>query len=178
MIAMSDPKRKADIPFKVGDKVMLSTKNIRMIHPGCNKLLPRWACPFTVTDQVNHVAFRIDLPDTMHIHNVFHTSLLKLYKHDPLRTDGEQPPLIINGEAEFEVEALLGRRSKVISSKKAKHAPGGRKRTFRWEYLVKWTGYGHEHNEYVPEQELLRHCKQMVKAYDKQHPRPKQPVSG
>jgi hypothetical protein len=98
---------------------------------------------------------------------------LSPYKHDPLRTDGELPPLIIDGEAEFEVEALLGRRSKTISLKKAKHAPGGKKRTTRWEYLVGWKGYGPEHNEYVPEQELLRHCKRMVQQYDKKYPKPK-----
>jgi hypothetical protein len=45
MIAMTDPKRKLVIPFKVGDKVTLSTKNIRMVHPCCNKLLPIWAGP-------------------------------------------------------------------------------------------------------------------------------------
>jgi hypothetical protein len=173
MIAITDQKRKETVPFTIGDKVMLSTKNIRLVHPGCNKLLPRWAGPFTITAKINPVAFKLDLPETMNIHDVFHTSLLKPYKLDPLRTDGELPPLIIDGEAEFEVEALLGRRSKTISTKKAKHAPGGKKRTTRWEYLVGWTGYGPEHNEYVPEQELLRHCKQMVKDYDKQHPRPK-----
>jgi hypothetical protein len=173
MINMTNPKRQPTIPFSVGDKVMLSTKNIRIVHPGCNKLLPRWAGPFTITNQINPVAFRLDLPDTMNIHDVFHSSLLKPYKHDPMRTDGEHPPLIIDGQEEFEVEALIGRRSKTISTKKAKHAPGGKKRTTRWEYLVVWKGYGHEHNEYVPEQELLRHCKAMVKAFDKQHPRPK-----
>jgi hypothetical protein len=106
----------------------------------------------------------------MKIHDVFHTSLLKPYKHDPLRTDGEMPPLIIDGQEEFEVEALIGRRSKVTGTKKAKHSPNGRKKTTRWEYLVSWKGYGPEHNEYVPETELLRHCKQMIKNYDKQHP--------
>jgi hypothetical protein len=85
MIAMTNPKRNPNIPFKVGDKVMLSTKNIRIIHAGCNKLLPRWAGPFTITQQINPVAFRLDLPHTMEIHDVFHTSLLKPYKHDPLR---------------------------------------------------------------------------------------------
>ena len=173
MINMTNPKQNPNIPFKVGDKVMLSTKNIRLIHPGCNKLLPRWAGPFTITHQINPVAFRLDLPNTMQIHDVFHSSLLNPYKYDPLRTDGECPPLIIDDQAEFEVEALIGRRPKITRSKKAKHAPNGKKHTTRWEYLVSWTGFGPEHNEYVPEQELLRHCKALVKAYDKQHPRPK-----
>jgi hypothetical protein len=173
MIAMTNPKRNTTIPFKVGDKVMLSTKNIRIIHAGCNKLLPRWAGPFTISQQINPVAFRLDLPHTMEIHDVFHTSLLKPYKHDPLRNDGESPPLIVDGHEEFEVEAILGRRHKVTSIKKAKHSPNGRKKTHKWEYLVAWKGYGPEHNEYVSEQELLRFCSKMVKAYDKQHPRPK-----
>jgi hypothetical protein len=173
MINMTNPKRNPNIPFKVGDKVMLSTKNIRIVHAGCNKLLPRWAGPFTITQQINPVAFRLDLPKTMDIHDVFHTSLLKPYKHDPLRKDGESPPLIIDGHEEYEVEALLGRRHKVTRTKKAKHAPNGKIRTIKWEYLVAWKGYGPEHNEYVSEQELSRFCSKMMKAYDKQHPRPK-----
>jgi hypothetical protein len=110
MIATTNPKRNTAIPFKVGDKVMLSTKTIRIIHAGCNKLLPRWAGPFTITQRINTVAFRLDLPHTMEIYDAFHTSLLKHYKHDPLRDDGESPPLIIDGHGEFEVETLLGRR--------------------------------------------------------------------
>jgi hypothetical protein len=109
----------------------------------------------------------------MEIHDVFHTFLLKPYKHDPLGTDGESPPLIIDGHKELEVEALLGRRHKITSTKKAKHSPNGGKRTYKWEYLVAWKGYGPEHNGYVSEQELLRFCSKMIKAYDKQHPRPK-----
>jgi hypothetical protein len=80
------------------------------------------------------------------------------------------PPSSFMGKKSL-IEALIGRKSKVTGTKKANHSPNGREQTTKWEYMASWKGYGPEHNEYVPEQELLRHCKAMVKTYDKQHPR-------
>ena len=57
-------------------------------------------------------------------------------------------PVEVEGEAHYEVEALL------------KH----RKRRRGRQYLVRWTGYGPEHDEWVHEGEL-GHAKNMLKNY-------------
>ncbi|GJP34010.1 hypothetical protein CLOM_g18492, partial [Closterium sp. NIES-68] len=71
----ADMKRR-EISYEVGDKVLLSTKNIRLKIPGARKLFPRWIGPFEVITRVGAVAYKLKLPDTLRIHNVFHVSLL------------------------------------------------------------------------------------------------------
>ncbi len=36
--------------------------------------------PFTITEQIRPVAYRLELPSSMKIHNVFHIDLLMPYK--------------------------------------------------------------------------------------------------
>jgi len=123
-----------------GDMVLLSSKNIKIKHPGTRKLLPRWLGPFRITKAINPVAFKLDLPENMKsLHPVFHASLLK-----PYRSDGviqPPPPIILeDGDVLFEVDMLLDKRPK----------SRGRGRRPVFEYLVKWAGYSHEHNTWEP----------------------------
>ena len=46
----ADPKRREAPPFKLGDEVLLNSKNIRLLNPGTPKLLPKWLGPFTIID--------------------------------------------------------------------------------------------------------------------------------
>ncbi|CAI7734708.1 unnamed protein product [Closterium sp. NIES-53] len=98
-----------EVSFEVGDKVLLSTKNIRLKIPGSQKLFPRWIGPFEVFKRVGVVAYKLKLPDTLQIANVFHVSLLNKYvaegKYLP-------PPTILLGEELFyAVERVLMHRS-------------------------------------------------------------------
>jgi len=61
--------------FKVGDKVWLSTRNIHTTSP-CKKLDYKRAGPYTVIKIINRNAYKLDLPKTMRINDVFHISLL------------------------------------------------------------------------------------------------------
>ena len=74
-----DTKRR-DVSYEVGSEVLLSTSNIKLKTPGARKLLPRWIGPFEIVKRIGVVAYRLKLPETMRIHNVFHVSLLKPYK--------------------------------------------------------------------------------------------------
>ena len=58
----------------------------------------------------------------------------------------------VEGEPQFEVEALL------------KHRTHGRSR----EYLVRWLGYGPAHDEWIHEEEL-QHAAQLLKDYKEAH---------
>ena len=150
-------KKSRQVEFKVGDLVLLSTKNIRLKGRkglGSRKLFPKWIGPFKVLDRVGSLAYRLEMPrELKKLHNVFHVSVLKQY-----RTDGRvQPPppqLFVEGDWEFEVEKILLHREK----------KRGRGRKPKREYLVKWLGYNPEHNTWEPEANLSN-CPELIKKY-------------
>ncbi len=150
-------KRRADLTFQVGDQVLLSTQHARLSIAGCKKLLPKWIGPFPVVERINEVAYRLQLPPNLKWHGVFHVSLLK-----PYRAGGtvQPPPFpeVIEGEVEYVVEGIL------------KHRVVGQGKQANKQYLVKWEGYGPEHNSWEPEAHLLR-CEEALKEYwhDRQH---------
>ena len=135
--------RRRDCEFQVGDEVLLSTRNLRLKSPGARKLLPKFIGPFQIVARVGDVAYRLALPDTLRIHDVFHVSLLagyvagKDYKPPPL-------PIVVDGALEYEVERVLLHRPRSSGNKTV------------YDYLIKWQGYGPEHNSYEPESNLPR----------------------
>ena len=134
--------------FAVADEVLLSTSGLNLKTAGTNKLAPRWVGPFKVLERIGSLAYRLDFPETMRIHNVFHISVLKRY-----HSDGRvQPPLpeVIDDEPEWEIERIL------------KHRLVKRGRKTKVEYLVKFVGYGPEHNLW---QWDTQHCEQTVMDY-------------
>jgi hypothetical protein len=147
MKQLADASRR-EVQFKVGDRVLLNSKHIKLKHPGSRKLLPRYIGPFKVTEKVGNVAYRLDLPKNMKCHDVFHVSLLhafikgKHYQPPP-------PPLEVDGELEYEVEKILSHT--------------GNKPGKKW-FLIKWAGYPEEHNTWEPEKNLT-HCKQILQDY-------------
>jgi hypothetical protein len=78
--------------------------------------------------QVNPVSYRLEFPPTMHIHPIFHVSLLEPYKTSqiPSRIPLPPPPIEINHDVEYEVEETLDSRL----------------RHRRLEYFIHWKGYG------------------------------------
>ncbi len=64
--------------MKTGDKVWLEGKNLHVT--GTCKLLSRRYGPFTIMERIGPVAYRLELPSSMKVHNIFHTDLLMPYK--------------------------------------------------------------------------------------------------
>ena len=64
--------------MKVGDQVWLKGKNLVITRH--QKLSPKCYGPFKITEQISPVAYQLLLPETIKIHNIFHASLLMLYK--------------------------------------------------------------------------------------------------
>ena len=135
-------KRRTDVSFAVGDQVLLATKHLKLKGDTPRKLLPRYIGPFRVLAVIGKVAYRIDLPVQMRVHNVFHVSLLQAYK-----ADGRvhlPPPELVDGELEYTVQAITAHRVVVVGGKR-KNA-----RRQRVEFLICWEGYGREHDTWEP----------------------------
>ena len=118
--------------FRIGDKVWLSTKNIRTNRPS-PKLDVRRIGPFRILERVSPLAYQLDLPRKFSaLHPVFHVLVLEPHTENPIpgRTQPPPPPIEIEGELEYEVR-------RIIRSKFDRH----RKKLL---YYVEWLGYPDE----------------------------------
>ncbi|RYA67892.1 hypothetical protein DD598_26520, partial [Enterobacter cloacae complex sp. 2DZ2F16B1] len=98
-------RHRRDLKLKENDWVLLRFEKARLRKKkGKERLFPklsmRYYRPFQISEKINDVSFRLELPDTWRIHNAFHVSLLKTFKGDVLE-DGEpdeQPEVEENEE--------------------------------------------------------------------------------
>jgi hypothetical protein len=69
----------------VGEHVFLKVnpKKSSLKLGSCTKLETIYCGPFKIVDRIGLVAYILALLASMHVHNVFHVSLLKKYVHDP-----------------------------------------------------------------------------------------------
>jgi len=99
--------------FNPGDKVFLDTSDIRTTRPS-QKLSHRRLGPFIVERWIGPMAYRLKLPHWMkQLHPVFNVVKLTPAPDDPIpgrKTTDHPPPIIIDGEAEWEVEKILDSR--------------------------------------------------------------------
>src|SRR6266851_5497879 len=123
--------------FHLRQKVWLKAKNLALLY-GSIKLAPRRHGPFTITQVISPVTFKLTLPHQWTIHPVFHASLLTPYSET--KEHGENyswpPPDLVAGEEQYEVESIRSHRRQ------------GRGRQL--QYLVKWSGYPESDNTWEP----------------------------
>ncbi len=65
--------------FKIGEKVWLEAQNLSMQSPSRKLGLKRYG-PFPITEKISNMAYQIELPLLMKIHNMFHIDLLTPYQ--------------------------------------------------------------------------------------------------
>jgi hypothetical protein len=128
-------KKRLPIPFAVGDKVLVSNRHIRSLRPK-KKLDWKYIGPGTIMAQIGPSAFRVDVPGLNNVHPVFHASLLEPFIQRGPIPHPEIPitdTLRSYGDDVYEVEEIVDRRQTDDD---------------KWEYLVKWKGYGPEENSW------------------------------
>src|SRR5882757_6234408 len=127
--------------FEIGNKVWLEGRNIKRPYDS-PKLSPKRYGPFRVVAKISPVAYKIQIPATWQVHDVFHASLLTPYKETVEHGENflEPPPDIIEGEEEWEVEQVLGKR----------HFGRGK----RLQYLVRWKGYSPAHDQWINKEDM------------------------
>jgi hypothetical protein len=139
--------------FKVGDKVWLSTRNIRTTKP-CKKLHYKHAGPYTVSKIINKNAYKLDMPKTMRIHDVFHVSLLDRYSPAIIGQPSSEPqPTIVDDSGyEWEIERILD----------------STQRYRKLHYLVQWAGYNYVRTSWEPA-ENLENAQELVNEFHQTH---------
>jgi len=108
----TDRKRSDIDEYKVGDLVMLSTKDLKyqMVGRRTEKLTERFVGPYKIKEIISSNAVKLELPSTVRIHLVVNISRIRRYVGQVEGQKKKQPaPVIIEGEEEWEVERILNK---------------------------------------------------------------------
>ncbi|PRQ35065.1 putative RNA helicase [Rosa chinensis] len=112
-VTTSYDKKHTEREFGVGDWVYLKLQPYKQhsMHKGeFHKLSQRYYGPFQVVERVGKVAYRLQLPVTAKIHDVFHVSLLKKKLGDLISAQPQLPHIIDPENPKWEPFAVLDRR--------------------------------------------------------------------
>ena len=140
MKRQADRQRSQAPDYKIGDKVWLSTENLKLTRAS-KKLTEQWLGPYDITKRIRDNTLELRLPRSIKIHPVVNISWVKPYKE---RLEGQPTfkpgPVQVteDREIEFEVDYI------VDSCYKGRHL----------EYLVHWKGYSNEDNTWEPKSNL------------------------
>ena len=108
-----DRKRAEVDDYKVGDLVMLSTKDLKyqMVERRTEKLTERFVGPYKIKKIVLSNVVELELSSTIKIHLIVNVSRIRRYIGQVEGQKKEQPaPVIIKGEEEQEVKRILNKR--------------------------------------------------------------------
>ena len=115
MKRQTDRSRKEAEEYRVGDKVLISTKDFSMElrKRVTKKLMEKFIGPYVVKKIVSGNAVELELPTVLRIHLVVNVRRIVKYKE---QVEGQKkilpPPVEVAGEKEYEVEEILDRQEK------------------------------------------------------------------
>jgi len=159
----TDKKRSDVEEYKVGDLVMLSTKDLKyqMVGRRTEKLTEKFVGPYKIKKIVSSNAVELELPSTVKIHPVVNVSRIRRYIG---QVEGQKKkqllPVIIEGEEEWEVERILNKR-RVRGKNK---------------YLVRWKGFMAESDTWEG-RENLKNAKEAIEEFEKEYRQDREDVA-
>ena len=156
-------RRHQPMYFKVGEKVLLRLhKGYSIPQPAGMtkeaKLSQQYVGPFDIVAKVGKQAYRLDIPDHWRVHPVFSVAQLEPWPNDSDPFDRPQPEepdsIFVEGDTpkwkSFELERILNKRT---------HPSG------KIEYLVKWKGYGPQHDRWY-NVKRLENARELIQDYE------------
>lgn len=164
-----DKRRDEAVSYQPGDKVMIDLTDYNRFGDA-PKLAKKFEGPFEVLERVAEGAYRIKVPSALKIHDVLPTVKLAPYNtgnpiDNPLGNREQFSPtsaIILEVDKEYEVD-------EVLDSRKETKASGKRPRPGRVEYLIHFTGYSNDDDEWC-RAEQIRNAEEKVEEFHKLHP--------
>lgn len=148
--------------FKEGDKVYLRLH--RGYHlPGnpSRKLSQQRSGPWVIKRRIGRLAYELDFPPNFGIHPVISVAHLSPTPpgEDPFGRDAPPPGPVEESQSRSSDDDEPGEDYEVEAVVDHKKLPSG-----AYKYLIKWTRYGNEHNEWKTAYQL-RHAARLVSEY-------------
>jgi len=139
-------KHRKEVDYKAGSKVFLNERNIVTARP-FKKLDDKMLDPFTNLDSVDS-SYKLKLPESMRVHDVFHSDLLRPTADDPLPGQKNEPPgsIVVNDEDEWKIDDILNFR----------------RYRRRLQYRVKWNDYDNDLNWYNADGDEFMNAQEVV----------------
>jgi len=103
-------KHRKEVDYEIESKVFLNERNI-VTARSFKKLDDKMLDPFTNLDLVDS-SYKLELSESMRVHDVFHSDLLRSAADDPLPGQKNEPSdsIVINDEDEWEIDDILNSR--------------------------------------------------------------------
>jgi len=154
MKRQADRNRKEAKKYRIGDKVLISTKDFsaELMKRATKKLTEKFIGPYVVRKIVSENVVELELLVLLRIHLVVNVRRIVKYRE---QVEGQKkilPTLIeVAGEKEYEVEEILDRQE----------------RRGKTKYLVKWKGYTAEKNAWEG-LENLKNAMEKIEEFEKE----------
>jgi len=147
-------KHRKEVDYKTGSKVFLNERNI-VTARSFKKLDDKMLGSFTNLGFVGS-SYKLELPESMRVHDVFHPDLLRPAADDPLPGQKNEPSgsIVVNDEDEWEIDDILN----------------SRRYRRRLQYRVKWNGYDNDLNWYNADGDEFMNAQEVVDDFHIRYP--------
>ena len=142
-------QHRSERSFEVGDWVFLRLQPYKQMSlkqaKKDNKLAPKYYGPYKVVQRIGTMAYKLELPASLHLHPVFHVSCLKKVIGDKLPIQTIFLELDDEGKIILEPEAITDTRGRKLRNRSIS------------EYLIKWKNLPAEDSTWEDESFIQKH---------------------